>query len=296
MVPGPTAAPRRALLVVNPISGRGRGLAAAEELARGLVRRGCAAEILRTGGRGDAPRLLRAAGPADLVVAVGGDGTLSEVFQGLADPRTPVGLLPCGTGNVLARELGLPRRVPGALEVLLAGRRQEIDVARAGERLAHLVVGVGFDALVIAELEARRKGPITQGVYLGAVVRALRRYRPVPLTVRVDGELLEGTAGAVWVANAGRYAGLLSLAPEARIDDGWLEVYLFPTGRVVELYSSFARGLVSHLPGGKVRMRRARRVRVASAEPVPYQVDGDLAGTTPLEIELLPGRFTLLVP
>lgn len=288
--------PRRVLVVANPISGRGRGLAAAEALARGFARHGAAAEILRTSARGDAPRLLARAGPADLVIAIGGDGTLSEVLAGLSDPRTPVGLLPLGTANVLAHALGLSADPERALGYFLAGRLQELDVARVGARLAHLVVGVGFDAHVVREVEARRRGPITKFAYLGAALRALRAYRPVPLRVWLDGIELAERPGLIWIANTPKYADLLRFAPGTRLDDGQWEVYLFARGSVPELVAAGLRGLVSTLPGGPVTRQSARSVRIEAAEPVPYQVDGDVGGVTPLDFELLPLRFRLVVP
>jgi diacylglycerol kinase family enzyme len=100
----------------------------------------------------------------------------------------------------------------------------------------------------------------------------------------------------VWIANTPKYADLLRFAPGQRFDDGLWEVYLFERGTVAELVGAAARGLVRQLPGGGVSLRRARSVRVESAEPVPYQVDGDLGGMTPLAFELLPQRFRLVVP
>jgi YegS/Rv2252/BmrU family lipid kinase len=288
--------PRRVLVVANPISGRGRGLVAAEVLLRGFERHGVAAEILRTTARGDAPRLLAAAGPADLVVAIGGDGTLSEVLAGLGDARTPVGLLPMGTANVLAHALALPADPERALASFLGGRLQELDVARVGARLAHLVVGVGFDAHVVREVEARRRGPITKFAYVGAVLRMLRGYRPVPLRVWIDGAELVERPGLVWIANTPKYADLLRFAPGTRLDDGRWEVYLFARGSVPELVTAGLRGLVRRLPGGPVTLRSARHVRIEADEPVPYQVDGDVGGVTPLAFELLAQRFRIVVP
>jgi YegS/Rv2252/BmrU family lipid kinase len=290
------APPRRALLVANPISGRGRGERMARELLREFERKRIPAELLLTRARGDAPGLLAAAGPADLVVAIGGDGTLGEVLQGLPVRTTPVGLVPCGTANVLAHVLALPRQPARALESFLGGRIQALDVARVGQRFAHLAVGVGFDARVVQEVEARRRGPITKAAYFGAILRAMRGYRPVPLRVWIDGSELDPSVGMVWIANTPKYADVLRFARGTRLDDGQWEVYLFPTGRTSELLGAALRGLVLHLPGGPITMRRARSVRVVAGEPVPYQVDGDLAGTTPLELELLPERFRLVVP
>jgi diacylglycerol kinase (ATP) len=289
------APPRHVLVVANPISGRGRGERAARELERALVRRGAEVELVLTQGRGHAVRIVAESSAVDVVAVVGGDGTLSEVLQGLPSRATPVGLLPCGTGNVLASALRLPSAPEPAAESFLRGRIQELDVARVGARLSHLVVGVGFDAYAVQEVERRRRGPITKLAYVGALLRAFRRHRPVPLCVTLDGRVLPGTAGMVWVANTPKYAGVLRTARDTLLEDGLWEVYLFPTGRLGELLNAAARGLVASLPGGPITMERARSVRIEAAEPVLYQVDGDLGGTTPVEVTLLPERFRLVV-
>jgi YegS/Rv2252/BmrU family lipid kinase len=290
------APPRRVLVVVNPISGRGRAARAAEELVRGFEQRGVATETLLTTARGEVPRLLAAAGPADLVVAVGGDGTLSEVLLGLDEPTTPVGLLPSGTANVLARALALPMRPAQALEVLLRMHTQGLDVARVGSRCAHLVVGVGFDARVVTEVERRRRGPITKATYVAATLRALARHRCIPLRVWIDGREVAGPIGMVWLANTPMYAGVVRLTRDARVDDGRWEAYLFPMARAPGLLAAMLRGVLAGYPSGGVALQHARSLRVEAAEPVPYQVDGDLAGETPLEVNLLPQRFRMVVP
>jgi diacylglycerol kinase family enzyme len=296
MIQEALAPPRRVLVVANPISGRGRGERLARALVQGFGEHGVASELLLTAARGDAPRLLAAAGPADRVVAVGGDGTLSEVLQGLPQRSTPVGLLPCGTANVLAHALGLPRQPERALAGFLGGRIQALDVARVGARFAHLAVGVGFDARVVEAVEARRRGPITKAAYVAAILRTLLRHRPVPLRVWIDGHELARPVGMIWIANTPKYADVLRFAHGTRLDDGRWEAYLFPTGRTSELLGAALRGVLLHLPGGPIGMQQARSVRIESREPVPYQVDGDLGGTTPLEFELLPERFRLVVP
>jgi YegS/Rv2252/BmrU family lipid kinase len=288
---------RRALVVANPISGRGQGTRAAEELAAGLRRWGTPTDVFFTGARGDAFTHLRTlAEPVDLVVAVGGDGTVREVLDGLVDPATPVGVLPLGTANVLATELGLPRDVHHALEILERARPRPVDVATVNGRLSLLMTGVGIDALAVREVERRRHGPITKLTYVGAVLRALRGYRAPRLTVSLDDEGEPHRAGFVIVANTVNYGGTIRLASDARMDDGLLEVYLFPTGRVLQLAAAFVRGLLGHLPGGAVQVRRARSVRISSEEPVPYQVDGDLGGETPVEIDVAPNRYHLVAP
>lgn len=288
----------RALLVANPISGRGQGESVATELAAGLRERGVACDIHVTQGRGDARARLRCIEPdnVDLVVSIGGDGTLREVFSGLLDPRIPVGVIPLGTANVLSLDLGLPRDVDGALEILCAKKTVAIDVFDVNGQLAFLVAGAGFDGDAVHEVEAHRKGPITKWSYVSAGLRALRKYREPALEVELDGRPLLGTYGWVIVSNMIHYAGCMRLSTDRVLDDGLLEVYLFRRADRRHLLAHGVRGLTGRLPGGGCELVRARRVAIRSPEPVACQVDGDARGTTPLEIEVTGQQFRVLVP
>ena len=288
---------RNALIIANPVAGRGQGTKAANELKQGLRSIGVAADVFFTGKSGDAFAHLRSLeGEIDLVVSVGGDGTLREVIDGLVDPSTPVGVLPLGTANVLAKELGLPRDVHHSLDILKRKRVISIDVAIVNGRLSVLMTGIGIDAMAVREVERRRTGPITKWSYVSATLRALSGYRAPRLRVKLDGVALPEEVGFVLVSNTVHYGGVLRLAADARMDDGLLEVYLFPTGRLLELAAAFLRGLVGNLPGGKVQVRRAKTLEIDSTEPVPFQVDGDLGGDTPVEIRVAPNQYRLVVP
>ncbi|HET6204429.1 MAG TPA: diacylglycerol kinase family protein [Planctomycetota bacterium] len=285
-------------LIVNPISGRGRGGEAARRLREGLEARGAAVETLLTRSKGEARALAAGLnGETSLVVGIGGDGTLNEIANGLGDRPVPLGVVPTGTSNVLAMDLGLPRRVEEAIPALLAGRTRAIDVARVNGRLAILFVGVGFDAMVLERLERRRRGAITKWTYLPAIARALARYRGPDLRVDVDGERFEGIALAL-VSNVGRYGGpFFRLDPTREVNDGLFECYLFRGRSRAALVRHGLRAMARRLrPGRSLAVRRARRVRIESDASVPYQVDGDLAGTTPVEIEVLPRALRLVIP
>ncbi len=288
----------RALVVVNPVAGRGRARRAAEELVHGLHRMGVASELHFTSGRGDArERARRTADGVDLAVSVGGDGTLGEVLEGLAGRGVPVAILPLGTANVMSLDLGLPRSVAGTLEVIARGRTAPLDTARVnGLRLSFLATSVGFDAMAVHALEARRRGPITQTSYFAAGLRALVRYSPPSLAVEVEGEVLPGRFGLVLVSNVVNYAGYRVLSSDRRLDDGLYEVYLFPKGSRASLVGYGLRAVLSGLPGGSCTRLRARRVRILSEVPVPCQVDGDAFGKTPVEIVVDPVQSRLVVP
>jgi YegS/Rv2252/BmrU family lipid kinase len=288
---------RRALVVANPIAGRGQGASVACELSEGLKRLGARTQVYLTTGPGDAWHWLRSEGAgADLVVAVGGDGTLREVLDGLVDPEVPVGLVPMGTANALAAELDLPRDVHHALEVFARKRTTPLDVATVNGTLSFLVTGVGFDGRCVREVDARRNGPITKLAYGPAVLRALRGYRAPELSVEIDGERLDETFGLVLASNITHYGGFLRLAGEGRLDDGHFEVYLFRGVSAVGLAAHALRGVLGRLVGRSCEVRRAKRLRVSSDEPVPFQVDGDYGGETPVELTVSETQYRLLLP
>ena len=303
---GPGAAPprlhpeapyQRALVVANPVAGRGQGAKAAQEVVEGLSRMGIPAEKHLTTARGDGRARVRCLEDGiDLVVSVGGDGTLREVFDGLLNPEVVVGMIPMGTANVLSLDLGLPRDVDRALEVFAAGRTATIDLALANGHVSFLVTGIGLDARAVREVERARQGPITRWSYLSAMARALRGYRAPELSVEIDGVLERHSCGLVLISNIINYGGFMKLDATRKLDDGLFEVYLFPRARVRDLLAAAARGIVAHLPGGGVRMVRAKRVLVDAPEPVPIQVDGDYRGETPLEFEVSGRQVRLLVP
>lgn len=287
----------RALIVANPIAGRGRAVQAAAELEAGLGRSGIAAEVHLCQGRGDGRRRVRCMDEGvDLVISVGGDGTLREVFDGLLDQELPVAVLPMGTGNVLSLDLGLPRDVDGLLECIAGRHTTPIDVAEVNGQLAFLAAGVGIDGWVVHELEARRRGPITKLSYASALMRCLGGYREPRLEVELDGEPLEGRFGWVLISNVVHYGAVLKLEQTGTRSDGLFDVHLFPRADPFSLLRIGLRGILGTLPAGLGSVRPARSVRVRAEEPVPCQVDGDARGFTPLELEVKPTGRHLIVP
>ncbi|MDF1798103.1 MAG: diacylglycerol kinase family protein [Planctomycetota bacterium] len=304
----PGSSPRfaSALVVANPIAGKGRGEAAARDLAAGLERLGTRVDLRLTAGAGDAKRwATERPGDVDLAVSIGGDGTLRELLDGLTNSGggdLPVATLPMGTANVLALDFRLPRHVPGLLEVIEAGHTRLLDLAevRSGESgpsmTSFLAIGIGLDANVVHRLDAARTGTITKLSYVPHVLSEVRSYRPAVLRVAVDGEPLEGTFGQVIVSNMIHYGGFLKLDPETRSDDGRWELYLWRDASRRALAASTLRGTLGRIPGGACQRLHARQVSVSSESPVPYHVDGDPGGMTPLALRLTGRRQAILAP
>jgi len=298
MPPASNVRHRRALVIANPVAGRGRGQAAARELVATLERESVSCELFFTDARGAATRRAQELeAEVDLVVSVGGDGTFSEVLAGLPRRDVDVAVFPMGTANVMALDLTLPHDVQQFAAMLMKRKVQFLDTGIVnGTRLTFLVCGIGFDAAVVAELEKRRRGPITKLAWFVAGLRALLAWRAPQLEVEIDGTRVGGECGLVLVSNIVHYAGYDVLEPNRRLDDGLFEVYLFQGGSRTSLVLHGIRGLFGRYPSRRVLLRHARRVVVRAPSPVPFQVDGDLVGETPFEFVVDSHPFRLLVP
>jgi YegS/Rv2252/BmrU family lipid kinase len=293
---------RHLLVIFNPTAG-GRRRRRLKAVLQALERSGCRVTLRRTGARGDAEAFARAAGatepPVDLVVAAGGDGTINEVINGLAAPAAaappPLALLPIGTANVLANEIGLPSAPDAIAREIAAGRVQPMPLARANGRCFAMMAGVGFDAHVVADLDTRLKRRLGKGAYVVESVRQLFRFGFPRYRVTIDGAAFE--AGSVIVARGRFYGGRYVCAPEARLGAAELHVCLFERGGrlAVPLFgAALVLGLLPRLPG--YRVVRGRRVTIEGPPGDPVQGDGDIIARLPVTIGLDPQALALVVP
>lgn len=277
------------LILANPASGAGRALAAAKTLLAALTRAGHPAALETSAGPGWMTSRAAAARDARAVVAVGGDGTANEVAQGLAGGKIPLAVFPAGTANLLARAYRLPATAKGFLARLESWRLIPLDLGTAGNRVFLSCAGAGFDAEVVHRLHARRRGPISALQYLPHAAAALLEGHTPMVRVALDGEDL-GTFRQVVIGNLPLYAGVMSFTPDARADDGILDVALFPGGRRRDLIHQGLEGLAGS--GRGVVLRRARTVRLEGGARL--QLDGDDAGLLPVDIRVRPSALQLL--
>jgi YegS/Rv2252/BmrU family lipid kinase len=293
---------RRVLVVVNPISGRGRALRAAERFLEAFRAEGGAAEETRTAAAGEGTRRAAEAVAAgyDAVVAVGGDGTVNEVLQGLDGTGVPVAILATGTANVLARELGIPFDPRAAARVAALGRPRTVDVGEArttaGERRFLCCAGAGFDGAVVRGVAEARKARLGFRGWVKPLWREIRAYDFPALRVSVDGVPSPAATLAV-VCNTANYGGFFTLIPGADPGDGALDAFLLDARRRRSFFRYLWGAWRGTLPGERdAATVRGRTVRIEADRPVPVQVDGDPFGTTPLDVSLRPGAARVLVP
>ena len=292
------------------MAGAGRAGHRWPALARELARYRVAFEPAFTRTAGDGTRLAERAAREGraAVVAVGGDGTVNEVVNGLmaarAGGRAPpaLGVLPSGTAQDFARSVGIPLDPRQAVPWLARAEPRSLDVGRirfasGAVRYFANYAGAGFDAMVAAKARAwdrRFRGALAHIVGFFA---ALRGYENKELTVRLDGEPLatRRRINMVVAANGASFAGLVRLAPQASLQDGLLDVVVVGDVGRLELLTHVPRALFGrHLDHPKVTARRGRSVVLAAAEPVPVQSDGEVAGQLPAEFDVLPGALKLL--
>lgn len=284
------------LVIANPVSGRGRGARVAEKTADRLRAWGDAVELLFTSKRGDAREFAGRAADFDRVVAVGGDGTVNEILNGLPEKSPPLGQIPVGTANVLAKTFGIPRSPRHGADVIHAGRTRAVDVGVANGRRFLLMASAGFDAQVVHDFHAQRKGAIRMHEYFTWSIRAIFRYEPPRFRVVADGHKLPD-ASFVLASNLPCYGGPLAFTRTALVDDGALDLLVYSAwGRlnVVRLFAEAFAGDPCFMPG--MTHVRAKSVRVEGDGPLPWQVDGDPGETLPLTVEILPRAATLVVP
>ena len=293
---------RRALVIANPASRQGKRLA--EEARETLAKRSIECDVVFTERSGHAAELAAQHAPTyDALFALGGDGTVMEVASAVSGSDTRVGVLAGGTGNLLARALGIPLSLHRAIPALVDGGELRIDLGRfdSGRRFA-IAAGVGIDAMMVAETPSwmkRRLGVLAYAIIgTRAALRAVLKRQFFRARVTIDGEVHERDAAAVMIANFGAVLGnKITLGPDIRTDDGVLDACIFSPhtlGDAMRIMSRLMRGRFGTDPA--MLYARGRDVRVETTPPLPWQADGDLMGTTPFHVVVEPLAVRLLVP
>lgn len=289
---------RRALVISNPAS-RGdarRQAAAVRELARANIE----TDTVATEYAGHAAAIAADRGSFyDAVFTLGGDGTAMDVIGALAGKGPPVGILPGGTGNLLARSLGIPLRVTAAVRALCNGREARIDLGQLRDgRVFGIGAGVGVDATMIQEtpvLWKRRLGVLS---YVIVGVRSLLRFDAFRVAGTVDGVPFETRASAVLVANFGTmFRHLLTLGDGIVHDDGVLNVCIFsPATHADAARITYKMMRRDFSPDPCMSYLSGREIEISTDPPRAAQADGELAGFTPISVRVLPGAGRLLLP
>lgn len=289
--------------ILNPTAGKGKGRMASALIREQLTVQKKAFEIVQTTEAGHGIDLARQAvrdgWPA--VIAVGGDGTMGEVMNGIMQEAgghdCHFGFIPAGTGNDFARSLQIPLDVNDAIKSLLTAKTKRIDIGKEREGYFAIITGLGFPADVMAKANAYHgilKGP---AVITWSVLKTIHELRAEPIELILDGQKLEMPAKAVFVLNMPFTGGGLQIVPTARPDNGYLDICVIKNmskaGLFMTLPKAYKGGHVGH---PDIAFFRCRQVTINTEQPRRKLFDGNVFGSSPLSAEILPSALSVLVP
>ena len=235
----------------------------------------------------------------DAVFVLGGDGTAMEVIGALANTGQAVGILPGGTGNLIARSLGVPRRIAPAVRAVLGGTRARIDLGVIdGARRFAFAAGLGIDARMVEETPALLKRRLGVLAYVLSATRATFRRDLFPVRIDVDGEICARDASVVFITNFGAVLGdLFGLGPGIAHDDGRLDLCVFTARTIPDAIRIAWRLLRRDFRSDDLCLYRSgTRFVISTMPPRRYQADGELLGMTPFEVRVEPLAATLMLP
>jgi YegS/Rv2252/BmrU family lipid kinase len=243
---------------------------------------------------------------ADAVFVVGGDGTINEVVNGLAESPVALGVLPGGTGNIWAKALGLPTRSPlhllpllDSIRMLVPGTSRRIDLGKANGRYFLQWAGLGLDAAVTYAMEPRTRTQRRLGAlaYVVAGVYTAAHMAGTRTRIWIDGKRIYRRSILIVVSNSRVYSAGLTMATDARLDDGFLDVDVFAgTGFVASIRTALGVITGLHVRDPRHSRYRGGTVRIVSDKPLAVHIDGEPFGTTPLDCEVIPHGLTVLLP
>lgn len=293
----PTVRPeRRVLVIYNPVAGarRRRRL---EGVLHHLGARGCVVTLRETNGCGEARIFAQdaASGEWDVVAAAGGDGTVNEVINGLYGLNVPLAVIPMGTANVLAAEIGMPTRTSEIARIIAEGAVAPVHLGVVNERLFVMMAGIGFDAKVVATVSSPLKRLLGKAAFVYASLRGIFAFSSQTYRVAVDSR--NYTAASVVVANGHFYGGRFSCAPQARLCDPQLYACLFlkpGPWRALRYCTWLVLGRLDRLED--VVIESAVRVSVDGKVGEPIQADGEIVGKSPMSVFLVGDTLPVVMP
>ena len=289
---------KRLTLIINPNSGTLSKKGLDKWLPRHLRRLGYEVDVRFTTGPGDATRIAaEAAARGDYgVLACGGDGTVNEVATGLINAGTALGILPAGSGNGLARHIGIPVDVELSLEVIAENNIQDCDYGTVNGRPFFCTFGMGFDAAVSQRFAQKHRRGLNS--YISSAVDEFIKYHPQTYEIEAGDHVITDRAFLVAVCNASQYGNNAFIAPAASIKDGQLDVTVVHDGTMPENAWTGVEMLAGSIGNhGKIRTFRTPSLRIRCSGPSPTHIDGDPADfPTEIEVACHPGALKIFIP
>jgi diacylglycerol kinase (ATP) len=285
-------------LIANPAAGRGRSRELVARIVEIFTSRRAAFDLDYTRGPGDAARIAReSAGEFDVIVVIGGDGSINDIIPGMLFSPWPLGIIPAGSGNDFIKSLNISSRLENAVDTVLRGEAKVIDVGRINGRFFANGVGMGFDAAVNRESYAVNNSKRGLLLYVWALARTLGKYDPVALKITMNGETFARDTFMLTVGNGTTVGGGFKLTPHAMIDDALLDVTIVRPLTLPVLLWHLPKVFLGAIDGVKyATLHRTDRLVVETNGPVPVHLDGEIypGDENRFEIEIIPRALRVI--
>jgi YegS/Rv2252/BmrU family lipid kinase len=286
-------------LIANPATRRGNTQLIISRTLELLAKRGVSYDLELTAGPKEAGKIARAAcRDHDVIIAIGGDGTVNEVVQGMVFSDTPLGIIPGGTGNDFVRSLHIPNRLEQAVDIVLAGQTRKIDVGKINGTYFANNVGFGFDAAVNITAKSMTGDTGGLSLYVRALIGTLGKYRPVQLTIAMNNRTIDQETFLLSIGNGTTCGGGFKLTPHAMLDDQLLDVTLVKPLPLASLLWHFPKVFLGTIDRvSYASHERTSELTIRSNGPVPIHVDGEIfpGDETSYTISIVPRALTVIV-
>lgn len=291
---------KRARLIYNPTSGREEMRRRLPDVLQRLERGGLETSTHMTTGEGDATLAAAEAVERgfDVIIAAGGDGTLYEVINGMAEKenRPPLGILPLGTTNDFARALCIPRNWEAACDLIVRGHTQAIDVGKVNQRYFINIAGGGSLTELTYEVPSKLKTVLGQLAYYMKGIEKLPRLKPIEAFIKSEDRDLHEEIMMFLIANSNSVGGFEKLSPDASLHDGLLDVFILKKCNLAEFIRVLTLALRGeHFSDPNLIYFKTRSIQITSPDYVQLNLDGEFGGTLPCEVSVLPSHLHIFV-
>jgi YegS/Rv2252/BmrU family lipid kinase len=292
-----------ACLIFNPVAGQSNPEQDIEQI-KFLLESAIDLDIIYTTPEVDAPQLAKEAiaRGVEAIIVSGGDGTVSAVAEAAIGSGIPLGIIARGTANAFANALGIPTQIDAACETILAGSTKVVDAALCNDKPMVLLAGIGFEAETVENADREAKNRLGILAYILAGVGQLRNLEQFDVEIETEDRIIKTSAVAVTVANTAPPTSILAQGPAGLIyDDGLLDLTIVASANLMAAIAA-SYDLLNTARSGEPTQRddigymRARKVKITTDPPQKVALDGEIIGTTPINVECLPGALTIFMP
>lgn len=285
------------LFIVNPVAGKNKGAKAVPFIHKIMEEKGVAYKIIQTTKKGDAKGIATEAVNQgySTIVAVGGDGTVQEVLNGIVGSSATLGIIPSGTGNDFSRALHLPEDLHEALEIIFQGKTQKIDLGKTNGLYFMNFASVGLDAAIAFEANRIKEYVSSKLAYVMAAIKEIATFQSRKIEFLIDNQKMSADVMMITVCNGNYYGGGMKVAPKASLKDGFFDVYVIKKINKLKLLFLFPTIFSGkHVKYKEVSFYRAKKVKITSENQLKVNADGELINSNSLEFEILQQQLEVI--